>query len=51
MVGKLLTEKYCAQIHTPKETNDEINTKRYTFSLVSYVDAELKILKNLLIQN
>ena len=40
--GLFLTtsKKYCMLIQTPKKTNHEIKTKRYSFSLVSDNDVE-----------
>ena len=34
----IVSKKYCMYIQTPKETNREIKTKRYTFSFVSDID-------------
>ena len=34
------SKEYCMEIQTPKETNPEIKTKRYTFSLACDTDVE-----------
>ena len=40
------SKKHCIQIHTPKETNNEMKVKKNIFTLVSDVDVVGQICKN-----